>query len=38
MGGYSWRGEVPVRLELGGVLVGDEITIHIEASLIRQAG
>jgi len=32
--GITWN----TALELGGVLVGDEITIHIEASLVRQAG
>jgi polyisoprenoid-binding protein YceI len=31
--GITWN----TALELGGVLVGDEITIHIEASLVRQA-
>jgi polyisoprenoid-binding protein YceI len=30
--GITWN----AALELGGVLVGDEVTIHIEASLIRQ--
>lgn len=24
-------------LEAGGILVGDEVTIHVEASLVKQA-